>query len=44
MTTVKEDASVNGDVSVVATGTAWVGSGVGSVNTAIENMLRKATT
>lgn len=44
MTTVKENAYVNGDVSVVATGTAWVGSGVGSVNTAIENMLRKATT
>jgi cardiolipin synthase len=29
-------------VVVAATGTAWVGSGVGSVNTAIENLLRTA--
>jgi phosphatidylserine/phosphatidylglycerophosphate/cardiolipin synthase-like enzyme len=29
------------EVSVAATGTAWVGSGVGSVNTAIEQLLEK---
>lgn len=44
MTAGEDDTPLHLDVSVVATGTAWVGSGVGSVNTAIENLLRKATT
>jgi PLD-like domain len=30
------------EVTVAATGTAWVGSGVGSVNTAVEGLLEKS--
>ena len=34
---------VNDDVSIAVTGTAWMGGGVGSVQSSIEEMLRNAT-
>ena len=40
----ESEASERLDASVAATGTAWVGSGVGSVNTAIEGLFERATT
>lgn len=41
MTRTEQKGSVP-DVSIAATGTAWVGSGVGSVNSAVEGLLERA--